>query len=362
MKMSGFWAAAAVPGRSVAAALGARGVRRVLVGRDRRRPAEAAADTESVSMVAGTVAAMAAAIEQQGPAAVVNTVGPFVSTAEPVAKACLAAGSHYVDLANDVAAVLALLERHQAAQTAGCTLVTGAGFGVTATESVVVALCTDRPSAASVRVDMVPSLELTAGSLGEALAATMVEGLPGVEGGRRYGGRRYRDGRLGSVPLAGEAHRLQLPDGDWVTTSTMPLGELVAAQRASRAPSVIAASSELPAAALPRLGLRVVAPLLGLRPLRTLVRRRLAHLQFEARAQPRPHSWGHATIIWPDGTVAEGWLRVGEAQAFTVSVATEVAFRLLNGEGRPGAYTPAALYGIALAESCGGTYLLDQTG
>ena len=79
-----------------------RGVRRVLVGRDRRRPAEAAADTESVSMVAGTVAAMAAAIEQQGPAVVVNTVGPFVSTAEPVAKACLAAGSHYVDLANDV--------------------------------------------------------------------------------------------------------------------------------------------------------------------------------------------------------------------------------------------------------------------
>ena len=76
--------------------------------------------------------------------------------------ACLAAGSGYLDLANDVAAVLGLLGRDPAARDAGCTLVTGAGFGVTATESVVVALVcrdVDRPT---VRVDMVPSPALEA--------------------------------------------------------------------------------------------------------------------------------------------------------------------------------------------------------
>ena len=64
----------------------------------------------------------------------------------------------------------------------------------------------------------------------------MTEGLPGVPGGRRYGGRRYRGGRLAPARLAGAPVRLRLPDGGGeVTTSSMPLGELVAAQRASRA-------------------------------------------------------------------------------------------------------------------------------
>jgi hypothetical protein len=43
---------------------------------------------------------------------------------------------------------------------AGRTVVTGAGFGVTATESVVVKLCQGRPAPAIVRVDMIPSLAL----------------------------------------------------------------------------------------------------------------------------------------------------------------------------------------------------------
>ena len=349
-------------GRSVAADLAGRGVRPVLVGRDEGRLNAAAADTGWATRVAESADAMSAAIEQHRPAVVVNTVGPFARTAAPIVSACLVAGSHYLDLANDVAAFLQLLDRHEAARTAGTTLITGAGFGVTATESVVVALCTDRPDAAEVRVDMVPSLELVDGAVGDALAGTMVEGLPGIEGGGRYSGRRYRNGRLTSAPLAGEVQRLQLPDGDWVTTSTMPLGELVAAQRASRAPSVISASSELPAATFARLGMRFGAPLLAFRPLRNLVSRRLAGVRFTARPMPRPHSWGHALITWPDGTSAEGWLRVGDAQAFTVSVTAEVAYRLLDGQGRPGAYTPAALFGTGLAESCGGTYLLNQPG
>ncbi|CAL9401260.1 hypothetical protein SUDANB150_01448 [Streptomyces sp. enrichment culture] len=76
---------------------------------------------------------------------VINTVGPFTTTALEIINACSAAGSHYIDLANDVAAVSAAYEMRDAATQAGHTLVTGAGFGVTATESVVVKLCADPP-------------------------------------------------------------------------------------------------------------------------------------------------------------------------------------------------------------------------
>jgi hypothetical protein len=41
---------------------------------------------------------------------------------------------------------------------------------------------------------------------------------------------------------------------------------------------------------------------------------------------------------------------------FTVAAAAEVAARLARGEGRPGAYTPGALFGPDLAEAAGGAF------
>jgi short subunit dehydrogenase-like uncharacterized protein len=339
-------------GRAIAAELLSRGITPVLVGRDASRLEKAA---ERV-LVAGSVEATAAEIRKRQPAVVINTIGPFSDTAALIIDACLP-GSHYVDLANDVGAVTAVLGRHDAAVSAGRTLVTGAGFGVTATESVVVKLCENRPAPVDVRVNMVPSLSIEAGRMGDALAGSLVEGLPGVEGGRRYQGRRYRNGRLAPAPLAGEPVELTLPDGARVTTATMPLGELVAAQRASGAPSVISASAEAPSGAVVRAVLPLVTALLGISAVRAFARRRLAAVEFKARERPREHSWGHARLRWADGTVREGWLRVGDAQAFTGAVPAEVARRLLDGEGRPGAYFPAGLFGSSLAESCGGAYL-----
>ncbi|GAA0584578.1 saccharopine dehydrogenase NADP-binding domain-containing protein [Paractinoplanes ferrugineus] len=366
--------------RATAVELLARGITPTLVGRDPDRltwaadrlaaesaspdpagrgPAGSGPAGRCRTVLAGTPAATAAAIRERRPAVVINTIGPFADTAAPLIAACLAAGSHYVDLANDVAAVAVVLGRADAAVAAGRTLVTGAGFGVTATESVVVKLCADRPAPLDVRVDMIPSLATEAGRLGDALAGTLVEGLPGVEGGGRFQGRRYRAGRLAPAPLAGEPLELTLPDGTRVTTASMPLGELVAAQRASGAPAVLAASAEAPSAPLIRAMLPLVTGLLRISAVRAFARRRLAAVEFKAKPRPREHSWGHARIRWSDGTVREGWLRVGEAQAFTGAVPAEVTRRLLAGEGRPGAHFPAALFGPSLAESCGGTYLLD---
>ena len=66
---------------------------------------------------------------------VLNTVGPFTRLAEPVIAACLRARTAYVDLANELAAVQSLLGRDAEARRQGVALVTGAGFGVVATET-----------------------------------------------------------------------------------------------------------------------------------------------------------------------------------------------------------------------------------
>ena len=297
-------------GRAIAAELVSRGVTPVLVGRDAARLAAAAAGAgNGRTVVAGSVEAMSVEIGRQQPAVVINTIGPFTATAPAIARACLP-GSHYIDLAHDVAAVSAALGLHEAAAAAGRTVVTGAGFGVTATESVVVKLCAGRPAPMSVRVDMVPSLEVEAGPIGDALAATILDGLPGIEGGRRYEGRRYENGRLVAARVGGDVAHLTLPDGSTVTTGGIPLGELIAAQRASGAPSVTAASSEAPTAPVVRAILPAALALLEFAPVRAFAKRRLARVQLKARERPRKNSWGHAEVRWSDGATR----RLGNAR------------------------------------------------
>jgi short subunit dehydrogenase-like uncharacterized protein len=342
-------------GRAIAAQLRSRDIRPVLVGRDADRLAAAAEGDRTV--VAGSVETTAGEIRRRRPAAVVNTIGPFTRTATPIIKACLDGGSDYLDLANDMAAVSETLALGDLAAASGRTVVTGAGFGVTATESVVVKICEGRAAPEQVRVDMVPSLASEEGVLGEALAATILEGLPGVAGGGRFQGRRYRHGRLAPAAIGGSPMRLALPSGEIVTTAAMPLGELMAAQRASGAPNVISASSEAPSSPVVRAIFPAVGALLSIRPVREFAIRRLAAVKSPARPRPREHSWGHAVARWADGTTREGWLRLGDAQEWTGAVPAEVVRRLLAGEGKPGAYTPAALFGPSLAEACGGEYL-----
>lgn len=346
-------------GRAIAANLAERDVPLVLVGRDAQRLAAAADPLHARVVVADNLAGMAAAIRRERPSVVVNTVGPFHDTAVQVAEAALPSGN-YVDLANDVGTLTTLLGRDGAARKAGHTIVTGAGFGVTATESLVTHLMTGQSAAQRVRVDMIPSMASTSGVVGEALARSLVEGLPDIPGGGRFAGRRITGGVLAPAPIGGEPESLVTPDGDKVTTALMPLGEMLAAQRATSARSVSSASSEAPSGALTRLLLPMMLSLLNIGALRRFAGRSLAGVKTPDRAKPREHSWAHARIEWDGGDVREGWLRVPEAGQFTVSVAAEVAFRLLNEAGQPGAFTPAALFGSSLAESCDGYYLAVQ--
>jgi short subunit dehydrogenase-like uncharacterized protein len=355
MAPSGVWILGATGrvGSGVAAGLADADVTPVLVGRDAERLNQAAARIgEGVRTVVASSEAIAEEIERQRPAVVVNTIGPFARTAVPFARACMLGGSHYVDLANDLVAIPPLLDLHKEAEDGGSTLVTGVGFGVLATEAVVAKLCEGHPTPDAVRVDAVASVEIEAGALGSALAATVVDALAG-------GGRRYEAGRLVKARLGGEVEYLTLPDGQALTTGGIPSGELLAAGLTSGAATVTATSVLAPTAPLARAVLPLASALVSLRPVRNLAVRRLAAIHLKPRPRPREYSWGHAVIRWPDGTSREGWLRAGDGMAFTVAVIVAAAVRLVRGGVRPGAYTPAAAFGPDIATEAGGHFILD---
>jgi short subunit dehydrogenase-like uncharacterized protein len=344
--------AAGRTGHAIAADLAARQVPLVLVGRDAARMGELAEalDGEARVHVAGSVGAMAEALAAGKPAVVVNTIGPFAETAASIVRAC-GADTHYLDIGNELDATIKLLGMSEEAVREGRCVVTGAGWGVLATESVVLSLCKDQSPAARVRVDAIPFVD-SPGLIGPTLAATIVEGLPA-------GGRRYENGRLVRTNLGGEFQHLVLPDGSKVATGAVPVGDLEAARRASGASDVVAGSSAVPSAALVRALMPVVPAVFSLRRVREFAKRRVAEIRVAPFEGPPKSSWAHAKVQWADGRVREGWLRAGDAMSFTTRAATEVAIRLARGEGRPGVFTPGALFGPEFAAVAGGVFILD---
>lgn len=341
-------------GRAIAAHLVERQRSVVLVGRNRSRLEAVARDLggEASVLVSESLADTATRIADAAPAVVVNTVGPFTTTRPLIADAG-PAGTHYLDLANDLPAVTSLLAGHEEAVAAGRCLVTGAGFGVLGTESATLRVCDGQPAPARVRVDALAAIG-SSGAVGTAVAESLVDVLAG-------GGFSYRSGRLTRGAIGGDVERFELPDGRTVATAGAPLAELVAAQRGSGAPEVVAASNELPSGRVARLVLPLVAALVRVPVFRRATVRALAGIEVKEDQSGRElTTFARARATWADGSTRVAWLRAGDGMGFTAAVAAEVADRLVSGDGRPGAYTPGALFGAELAERAGGSFLIED--
>jgi hypothetical protein len=171
-----------------------------------------------------------------------------------------------------------------------------------------------------------------------------------------YGGRRYTGGRLKSA-LAGSDHeKFSLPDGSTVETGLIASGELEAARRASRASDVVAGFPGVPSGPI-RFVLPAMSLLLSIPAVRRLAKAGLAKLEPPPAA--RDVSWSRARVEWQDGTSRTAWLHAGDGYAFLGKASAGVAERLLEGKGRPGCFTPGALFGSDLAVDAGGEFMLD---
>jgi short subunit dehydrogenase-like uncharacterized protein len=128
MKMA-VYGASGYTGRLVLAELARRGIPAVLVGRDpeRLRAAAAGAGMPAAGTAQASLddpAALAGAFA--GCAAVINCAGPFITSGEPVVRAAIAAGCHYVDISGEQLYLQRVFERFgQQAADAGVTVVPG---------------------------------------------------------------------------------------------------------------------------------------------------------------------------------------------------------------------------------------------
>ncbi|GAB3921485.1 membrane protein [Microlunatus endophyticus] len=346
-------------GRAVAPLLvgpraAASGLDVVLVGRNPERLAGAASVIGGAARVlqAGSLTATAELIAREQPSVVINTIGPFAETAMPIIDACLP-GSHYLDITNEILAMNAVFARHDDAVTAGRSLVTATGFGVLGVEAAVLKACAGLEDIDTVRGDAMPLVAPEPGRMGEALAGSIIGGLTA-------GGLRYAGGRLVRAGIGSRVETITTPDGTTIRTGSAPTGELIAAQRASGAPNVLAATSLLPTGLPVRVALTAIGVLARIGWIRSTLVRRMAAMEgsLDSEAE-RTSTWARARVRTTAGRERTAWLRAGDAMDFTAAVTAEVASRLARGEGRPGAFTPGGLFGAELAEAAGAELSVD---
>jgi short subunit dehydrogenase-like uncharacterized protein len=304
--------AAGNSGRLIAAELAARGLSVRLAGRRRgpledlaRALAAGGATTDVRTVDVSNPASLTDAITGVG--VVLSTIGPFSRQAGPVIDTCLAAGVSYVDIANEWAAVRGLLDRDEQARAHAVTLVTGAGFGPAATETLVLRLIDQMGTVADlVRVAAAAEVTRQSDGVRQTIQESLSDGVAVT----------YRDGRVvreglgrGATVLAfGGAQRQMLPE---------PVGDLETARLASGAANVV------------------------------------AYIANPAAPSSGTGSCTWAEAVGPGGQALTAELRAGEGVRVTAAIAAETARRVRAG-AKPGAWTPGQLFGAALVTDATG--------
>lgn len=279
---------------------------------------------------------------------VMHAAGPFIRTAEPMRRACLDAGAHYLDITGEIPVFEASFAADREARERGVAILSGVGFDVVPTD------CMARYVAE--RVKDPRTLDIAFSALGGASAGTVKSALEQLPKGNLL----RREGHLVPAPLGEGIRRLRFPHGE-KTAVPIPWGDLVTAFHTTGVPNITTYMT-LPSrqARLLRLTGRALPFLLGPAPVRrvlgSLIERRGRGPDETTRRSGRSYVYVRATS--DSGEHAEAWLETLEGYTFTAIASVLAVEKTLAGSLR-GAVTPARAFGSDFVLEIPGTRRLD---
>jgi len=269
-----------------------------------------------------------------GVSLVLHCAGPFIHTAMPMVRACLAAGAHYLDITGEIAVFESIFALDDEAKRAGVTLLPGVGFDVVPTDCLAAMLAERLPDA-----DELWLAFYGAGtSLSRGTMKTMIEGL-------HEGGAIRENGRIKRVPMAYDVREIPFSCGPRMAM-TIPWGDVATAWRTTGIPNIRVYNAASPRAIARVKRMARLFSLLRFRPLRRLlqlVANRRTGPPEKARAAARMYLWGRAARR--DGTEVTMTMETPEGYAFTVLSAVRAVERVLEGGVATGSLTPARAFG-----------------
>jgi short subunit dehydrogenase-like uncharacterized protein len=265
---------------------------------------------------------------------VLNCAGPFSATATPMLSACLDAGTDYLDIAGNVDVLESIAERDAEASAAEVAALPGVGFDVVATDCL----------AAQLHDEDLEATHLTLaidglGTFSPGTLKSMIDGLkrPGVV---------RQQGRLRDVPMAWKTQQFDFGSGP-ETAVTVPWGDVSTAYYTTGIPNIETYAAVPSYAAEVMKRARRLTPLVGTKPVRTVLKR-LADVAISgpsATQRARSESRIYGEVIDEDGRQVSARLRTPDTYDVTAATAVEAAGRALQGAVEPGFQTPASAFG-----------------
>lgn len=337
-------------GRLAAAEAVRRGMSPLLAGRNAEAVASLAGELGLAHRSFGLDDPRATRQALDGVKVILHCAGPFSATSEPMVEACLATGTHYLDITGEIAVFEAIHARHEEARRRDVVLLPGAGFDVVPTDCMAARLVEALPAATSL------TLAFDAGGgPSPGTAKTSLERLG-------QGGCVRRDGQLTTVPLAWKTRSIPFANGERQAV-TIPWGDVYTAHVSTGVPA-IEVYLALPPKAIKRLEqLRRLQPLLRLGPVQSFLRKRIEKgvkgPSDERRAATGVQLWGCAESA--DGRRVTATMRTPNGYDLTVDASLALAAYLLENAVEGGYYTPSLLMGSDFAERLDGVSLALQS-
>jgi saccharopine dehydrogenase (NAD+, L-lysine-forming) len=276
-------------------------------------------------------------------AVVAHCAGPFEWTAEPMVAACLATGTHYLDITGEVRVFEAVYARDDEARAAGIVLLPGAGFDVVPTDCLAAALHAALPTATS--------LELAFLAPGGASRGTTRSALRGLA----EGNLRRVDGRLVPTPLGVPRRTVPFPSGErevgairWGDLSSAyrstGIGTITVYTRLPRPRGLAGRSTEAVLRTLARYGpTRALA--------NRIVTRGVAGPDEARRARSGSEIWGEVS----DGTRRRSaTLTAPNGYSLTADALVRAVRPVAAGAVEPGAHTPSTALGAGFVRELDG--------
>jgi len=321
-------------GKLVAAEAVKRGHRPILAGRNPEKLARLAADLD-LAYVAFTLDDVNLIAEHIADMDIVyHAAGPFIHTAEPMLKACLATKTHYLDITGEIHIIERTFAYDETARKIGISLISGAGFDVVPTNCLAKYVADQVPGAHKLEIVIAAISRVSAGT---AKSAIEMAHMPG---------KIRRNGILEDYPMGVGGRKVKMPLGE-IYVLPIPWGDLDTAYRATGIPN-ITTYLQMPEAMVSLT--RMSAPILKTIFQSSFMRKNAGALMNLFAHGPSDHlrETGRS-FIWAKaeddaGNFAEAWLETLEAYQFTAVVAV-LAVEHIVANQPAGALPPAIAFG-----------------
>jgi saccharopine dehydrogenase (NAD+, L-lysine-forming) len=334
-------------GRLVAALATERGELPVLAGRDERRLRELGELFELEHRAFDLSRPAAVRQGLQGIDAVAHCAGPFSATSAPMVDACLATGTHYLDITGEVDVFEAVLARGDEARDAGLTLLPGSGFDVVPSDCLAAMLARALPEAS--RLELAIKM---AGGVSPGTAKTALESL-GSAARARVGGV------IAPVPVDRRKRQVTFADGK-ATVFAITWGDVSTAYHSTGIDDIVVYAA-LPAVVGAITGVAQMAgPAARSGLVQGILKRvvgRLPGPSAKVRSEGAGQLWGQVSDR--NGHRIQGTITTLDGYDLTADAVVRIAPLLAAGKVEAGAHTPSQAFGPDFVRELDGAVVHD---